>query len=70
MMDAVEAALTARGVEKSRVLIERFTTGPLSAAQAAAARAGRKSCGPEDEHHARWPPRERDLRSGKALDPR
>lgn len=39
MMDAVQAALTARGVEKSRVLIERFTTGPLSAAQAAAARA-------------------------------
>jgi len=39
MMDAVEDALTAKGVEKPRVLIERFTTGPLSAAQAAAARA-------------------------------
>ena len=39
MMDAVEEALTARAVEKSRILIERFTTGPLSAAQAAAARA-------------------------------
>jgi ring-1,2-phenylacetyl-CoA epoxidase subunit PaaE len=31
--------LTARGVEKPRILIERFTTGPLSEAQAAAARA-------------------------------
>ncbi len=39
MMDAIEEALAARGVEKSRILIERFTTGPLSAAQAAAARA-------------------------------
>jgi ring-1,2-phenylacetyl-CoA epoxidase subunit PaaE len=39
MMDAVEEALTAKGVEKPRILIERFTTGPLSAAQAAAARA-------------------------------
>jgi ring-1,2-phenylacetyl-CoA epoxidase subunit PaaE len=39
MMDAVEEALTAENVKKSRVLIERFTTGPLSAAQAAAARA-------------------------------
>jgi ring-1,2-phenylacetyl-CoA epoxidase subunit PaaE len=39
MMDAIEAALAARGVEKNRILIERFTTGPLSAAQAAAARA-------------------------------
>lgn len=39
MMDAIEEALLARSVEKSRVLIERFTTGPLSAAQAAAARA-------------------------------
>jgi ring-1,2-phenylacetyl-CoA epoxidase subunit PaaE len=39
MMDAIETALTARGVDKSRILIERFTTGPLSAAQAAAARA-------------------------------
>lgn len=39
MMDAVEEALNARAVEKSRILIERFTTGPLSAAQAAAARA-------------------------------
>lgn len=39
MMDAIEEALLGRGVEKSRILIERFTTGPLSAAQAAAARA-------------------------------
>ncbi|MGE0742813.1 MAG: 1,2-phenylacetyl-CoA epoxidase subunit PaaE [Hyphomonadaceae bacterium] len=39
MMDAVEDALAARGVEKPRILIERFTTGPLSAAQAEAARA-------------------------------
>jgi ring-1,2-phenylacetyl-CoA epoxidase subunit PaaE len=39
MMDAIEDALLARGVDKPRVLIERFTTGPLSAAQAAAARA-------------------------------
>jgi ring-1,2-phenylacetyl-CoA epoxidase subunit PaaE len=39
MMDAIEEALTARGVDKPRILIERFTTGPLSAAQAAAARA-------------------------------
>jgi ring-1,2-phenylacetyl-CoA epoxidase subunit PaaE len=39
MMDAIEEALHARGVEKARILIERFTTGPLSAAQAAAARA-------------------------------
>lgn len=38
MMDAVEAALLARNVEKPRILIERFTTGPMSAAQAAAAR--------------------------------
>jgi ring-1,2-phenylacetyl-CoA epoxidase subunit PaaE len=39
MMDAAEDALLARGVDKGRILIERFTTGPLSAAQAAAARA-------------------------------
>lgn len=39
MMDAIEQALHAHGVEKPRILIERFTTGPLSAAQAAAARA-------------------------------
>ncbi len=39
MMDAVEEALVAKGVDKPRILIERFTTGPLSAAQAAAARA-------------------------------
>ena len=39
MMDAVEEALLAKQVEKQRILIERFTTGPLSAAQAAAARA-------------------------------
>lgn len=38
MMDAIEEALHARGVGKPRILIERFTTGPLSAAQAAAAR--------------------------------
>jgi ring-1,2-phenylacetyl-CoA epoxidase subunit PaaE len=39
MMDAAEDALLARGADKGRILIERFTTGPLSAAQAAAARA-------------------------------
>ena len=39
MMDAVEEALTARNVTKPKILIERFTTGPLSAAQAEAARA-------------------------------
>jgi ring-1,2-phenylacetyl-CoA epoxidase subunit PaaE len=39
MMDAIEEALVARSVEKPRILIERFTTGPLSAAQAAADRA-------------------------------
>jgi ring-1,2-phenylacetyl-CoA epoxidase subunit PaaE len=39
MMDAIEEALAAKGVDKPRILIERFTTGPLSAAQAAAARA-------------------------------
>ncbi|PZO55383.1 MAG: phenylacetate-CoA oxygenase/reductase subunit PaaK [Alphaproteobacteria bacterium] len=39
MMDAAEETLLAKNVEKSRILIERFTTGPLSAAQAAAARA-------------------------------
>jgi ring-1,2-phenylacetyl-CoA epoxidase subunit PaaE len=39
MMDAIEEALIARGVDRPRILIERFTTGPLSAAQAAAARA-------------------------------
>ncbi len=39
MMDAIEDALAARGAQKQRILIERFTTGPLSAAQIAAARA-------------------------------
>lgn len=39
MMDAVEAALTARSVPKSKILIERFTTAELSAAQTEAARA-------------------------------
>lgn len=39
MMDAIEEALAARNVAKPKILIERFTTGPLSAAQAAAARA-------------------------------
>ncbi len=38
MMDAVEAALKARGVPPGRILIERFITGPISLAQAAAAR--------------------------------
>jgi ring-1,2-phenylacetyl-CoA epoxidase subunit PaaE len=38
MMDAVEETLHARNVQHSKILIERFTTGPLSAAQAAAAR--------------------------------
>jgi ring-1,2-phenylacetyl-CoA epoxidase subunit PaaE len=39
MMDAIEESLAAHNVPKSRIMIERFTTGPLSAAQAAAARA-------------------------------
>jgi ring-1,2-phenylacetyl-CoA epoxidase subunit PaaE len=39
MMDAAEKALTSRGVSKSKILIERFTQGEVSAAQAAAARA-------------------------------
>lgn len=39
MMDAVEEALVAQNIEKTRILIERFTTGPMSEAQAAAARA-------------------------------
>lgn len=39
MMDAIEVALLTRDVPKSKVMIERFTTGPLSAAQTAAARA-------------------------------
>ncbi len=38
MMDAVEAALKARGTPGDRILIERFTTSPISLAQAAAAR--------------------------------
>jgi ring-1,2-phenylacetyl-CoA epoxidase subunit PaaE len=38
MMDAVEAALLARGVPREKVLLERFITGPLSEAQLAAAR--------------------------------
>jgi ring-1,2-phenylacetyl-CoA epoxidase subunit PaaE len=39
MMDAVERALIARDVPRNKVLIERFTTAELSAAQLAAARA-------------------------------
>lgn len=38
MMDAAEAELLARGAPKDRILIERFTTSPISAAQAEAAR--------------------------------
>lgn len=38
MMDAAEETLLARGVERQRIMIERFTTGPLSEAQAMAAR--------------------------------
>jgi ring-1,2-phenylacetyl-CoA epoxidase subunit PaaE len=38
MMDAAEQALTARAVARNKILIERFTTAELSAAQAAAAR--------------------------------
>lgn len=38
MMDAIEEALHARGAPKQKILVERFTTGPLSEAQAAAAR--------------------------------
>ena len=39
MMDAAEAALRAAGVEPRRILVERFTSGPLNAAQQAAASA-------------------------------
>jgi len=39
MMDAVEHALVARDVAKNKILIERFTTAELSAAQLAMARA-------------------------------
>lgn len=39
MMDTVEGALVAQKIKKTRILIERFTTGPMSEAQAAAARA-------------------------------
>lgn len=39
MMDAVEQALVARDIAKSKILIERFTTAELSAAQLATARA-------------------------------
>ncbi|HEY2178388.1 MAG TPA: 1,2-phenylacetyl-CoA epoxidase subunit PaaE [Caulobacteraceae bacterium] len=38
MMDAVEAGLKARQVPPRKILIERFITGPISAAQAARAR--------------------------------
>ncbi len=38
MMDAVEAGLVAAGVPDERILVERFTAGPLSASQIAAAR--------------------------------
>ncbi len=38
-MDAIEAALAARDVPKDKILIERFTTGPMSDEQMAAARA-------------------------------
>ena len=38
MMDAVEAGLTQAGVPDERILIERFTVGRMSDAQAAAAR--------------------------------
>lgn len=38
MMDAVEAGLTQAGVPSGRILIERFSTGGLSAAQTAAVR--------------------------------
>jgi ring-1,2-phenylacetyl-CoA epoxidase subunit PaaE len=39
MMDAVEAALLAKGVDRNLILIERFLTTPLTEAQLAAARA-------------------------------
>ncbi|MHB8529410.1 MAG: 1,2-phenylacetyl-CoA epoxidase subunit PaaE [Caulobacteraceae bacterium] len=38
MMDAIDEGLRARGTPPSKIHIERFTTGPLSLAQAAAAR--------------------------------
>lgn len=39
MMDAAEAGLLDAGVPREKILIERFTVGPMSASQAAAARA-------------------------------
>ena len=39
MMDAVEAALIARGVPADRIQVERFTTGAPSAARSAEAEA-------------------------------
>lgn len=46
MMDAVEAGLTAAGVKRERILIERFTVGEVSAEQALRARAlERKAAG-------------------------
>jgi ring-1,2-phenylacetyl-CoA epoxidase subunit PaaE len=39
MMDAAEEALLAAGVAPEKILIERFTVGPISEAQAAASRA-------------------------------
>lgn len=46
MMDAAERAMVAAGVERDRILVERFSTAPPSAALAAAAReAGRQAEG-------------------------
>jgi ring-1,2-phenylacetyl-CoA epoxidase subunit PaaE len=39
MMDGAEHALLSRRVPRERILVERFTTGPISAAQAAASEA-------------------------------
>jgi ring-1,2-phenylacetyl-CoA epoxidase subunit PaaE len=39
MMEAIEEGLTARGLAAEKIRIERFTTGPVSEARAAAARA-------------------------------
>ena len=48
MMDAAEAALLARGVPPEKILIERFTSGPLSAEQLAVREAAQqKAAGTE-----------------------
>ncbi len=71
MMDAVEQALLARDVAKSKILIERFTTRrALRRAGRRRARAGGEGRRVEDERDAERPARAGHFRSGEALDPR